>query len=80
MLALPGRVYDLRGLGLQQEHWSLAPELGNGIQRGWLPWVSTSHLNGIFGLEKYSPESFRNLTVQYARNCPIVFPKELPAL
>ncbi len=28
MLALPGRVYDLRGLGLQQEHWSLAPELG----------------------------------------------------
>ncbi len=31
MLALPGRVYGLRGLGLQQEHWSLAQEQGNGI-------------------------------------------------
>lgn len=59
MLALPGRTYDLHGPGWQQEHWSMAPMRGYGLHRGWLPWVSTSHLNGIFGLEEYDPELFQ---------------------
>lgn len=62
MLALPGRVYDLPGPGWQQEHWSLAPERGIGRKRAWLPWVTTSHLNGIFGLEEFSPELFDELS------------------
>ncbi|MBN1488658.1 MAG: hypothetical protein JXA69_01970 [Phycisphaerae bacterium] len=50
MLAMPGRTYDLGVPGWQQEHWSLAPRRGYGLHRGWLPWVTTSHLNGIFGV------------------------------
>jgi hypothetical protein len=50
MLTLPGRVFDLGEPGWQQEHWSLAPPRGHGLHRGWLPWVATSQLNGIFGL------------------------------
>ena len=61
MLALPGRTYDLAGPGWQQEHWSLAPLRGIGLHRGWLPWVTTSHLNGIFGLMDLNPELFAEL-------------------
>lgn len=61
MLALPGRTYDLPGSGWQQEHWSLAPERGIGRKRAWLPWVSTSHLNGIFGLMEFDPDLFEEL-------------------
>jgi hypothetical protein len=53
MLAIPGRTFDLPGPGWQQEHFSLAPRRGQGLHRGWLPWVSTSHLNGIQTLEEY---------------------------
>lgn len=52
MLAIPGRTYDLPGPGWQQEHWSFAPRRGQGLHRGWLPWVSTSHLNGLQALEE----------------------------
>jgi hypothetical protein len=62
MLALPGRTYDLAGPGWQQEHWSLAPRRGYGLHRGWLPWVSTSHLNGILGLMEFDPELFEKLS------------------
>ncbi len=61
MLALPGRVYGLRGVGFQQEHWSLAPERGHGRKKAWLPWVTTSHLNGIFGLEEYDKKLYGQL-------------------
>ena len=61
MLALPGRTFDLRGPGWQQEHWSIAPMRGFGIHRFWLPWVSTSHLNGIVGLEEFDRELFLKL-------------------
>jgi hypothetical protein len=61
MLAVPGRLYDLPGTGWQQEHWSLAPERGLGRKRAWLPWVTTSHLNGIFDLEEYDKELFKKL-------------------
>ncbi len=61
MLALKGRIYDLKGPGWQQEHWSLAPIRGFGLHRGWLPWVSTSHLNGIFELEEFDPVLFEKM-------------------
>jgi hypothetical protein len=50
MIALPGRTFDLAVPGWQQEHWSFAPQRGYGLHRGWLPWVATSQLNGIFGV------------------------------
>ena len=62
MVALPGRVYDLNGPGWQQEHWSLAPRRGFGLHRAWLPWVATSQLNGIIGLEEYDAALFRELS------------------
>jgi hypothetical protein len=61
MVALPGRCYDLKGPGWQQEHYSLAPRRGFGLHRLWLPWVATSQLNGIFGLMDLDPELFRRL-------------------
>ncbi len=61
MMALPGRMFDLKAAGWQQEHWSIAPMRGFGIHRLWLPWVSTSHLNGIVGLEEFDRELFRKL-------------------
>ncbi|RKX40120.1 MAG: hypothetical protein DRP64_13165, partial [Verrucomicrobia bacterium] len=62
MLALSGRMYDLQAPGWQQEHWSLAPLRGYGFHRGWLPWVSTSHLNGIFGLMDLDPQLYDQLS------------------
>ena len=53
MLAMPGRLFDLGTPGWQQEHWSLQ-QRGYGLHRGWLPWVATSHLNGIFGVMELS--------------------------
>jgi hypothetical protein len=50
-ISTPGHPYDMKGYGWQQEHWSLAPHRGHGMHRRWLPWVTTSHLNGIFGLQ-----------------------------
>jgi hypothetical protein len=61
MLALPGRSYDLKGPGWQQEHWSLAPRRSYGLHRLWLPWVSTSHLNGIFGLMDFDQTLYERL-------------------
>lgn len=62
MLALPNRTFDLLGAGWQQEHWSLAPMRGFGLHRAWLPWVTTSHLNGIFGLEEYDAALYKKLS------------------
>jgi hypothetical protein len=62
MTAVPGRTYDLKGPGWQQEHWSLAPIRGFGLHRGWLPWVATSQLKGIFGLRDFDPELYRQLS------------------
>ena len=62
MVAVPGRVYDLNGPGWQQEHWSLAPRRGFGLHRAWLPWVATSQLNGIIGLEEFDAALFRELS------------------
>ena len=61
MLAMPGRTYDLRGPGWQQEHWSLAPPRGMGLHRMWLPWVATSQLKGIFDLMEFDKALFDKL-------------------
>lgn len=61
MVALPAHPHDLRGIGWQQEHWSLAPRRGFGLHRLWLPWVATSQLNGIFGLMEFDPALFEEL-------------------
>ena len=51
MLALEGRVFDLRGPGWQQEHWSFSPRRGFGLNRRWLPWVPVAHLRGVHRIE-----------------------------
>jgi hypothetical protein len=64
MVALPGRLYDLKGIGWQQEHWRMGPgRSGRGVggHRFWLPWVSANHLYSITGLEEYDPALFKRL-------------------
>ena len=65
MVALPGRQYDMKGIGWQQEGWRMGPGgSGRGIggHRFWLPWVSANHLYGITGLEEFDPDLFKQLT------------------
>lgn len=50
MLAVPGRTYDLCGVGWQQEHWCLALPRGRGLNRNWLPWVAVANVEGILRL------------------------------
>ena len=61
MLALPGRTYDLKGPGWQQEHWGMSNTRGFGTHRSWLPWVSVNHLHGITGLEELDPVMYQRL-------------------
>jgi len=64
MVALPGRQYDMRGVGWQQEGWHLGPGWsgrGVGGHRFWLPWVSANHLHSITGLEEFDPILFKCL-------------------
>jgi hypothetical protein len=66
MLALPGRLYDMKGPGWQQENWRMGPGgngRGVGSHRFWLPWVSANHLHGITGLEEFDPALFRRLSL-----------------
>ena len=62
MVPVPGRTFDLKGPGWQQEHYSLAPIRGRGLHRLWLPWVATSQLNGIFELLDFDPTLFQQWT------------------
>jgi hypothetical protein len=62
MLALPGRTYDLKGPGWQQEHWRMGPIRGIGAHRTWLPWISVNHLHGITGLEEFDPILYKKLS------------------
>jgi hypothetical protein len=61
MLALPGRTYDLKGPGWQQEHWRMGPIRGIGAHRTWLPWISVNHLHGITGLEEFDRDLYQRL-------------------
>ena len=65
MVALPGRQYDMRGVGWQQEHWRLGPgRNGRGVggHRFWLPWISSNHLYSINGLEELDAQLFQQLS------------------
>ena len=62
MLAIPGRTYDLKGPGWQQEHWRMGPIRGIGAHRTWLPWISVNHLHGITGLEEFDPVLYQQLS------------------
>jgi hypothetical protein len=66
MVALPGRLYDYKGIGWQQEGWSMSPGARRGIggHRFWLPWISSNHLYGITGLEEYDPDLYKTLSVK----------------
>ena len=64
MVALPGRQYDMKGIGWQQEGWRMGPGgPGRGMSghRFWLPWVSANHLYSITGLEEFDPALYRKL-------------------
>jgi hypothetical protein len=64
MVALPGRQYDMKGIGWQQEGWSMGPgRNGRGVggHRFWLPWISANHLYGITGLEEFDPALYQQL-------------------
>ena len=71
MVALPGRQYDMKGIGWQQEGWRMGPGgpgRGVGGHRFWLPWISANHLHGITGLEEYDPALFKKLSAKPADN------------
>jgi hypothetical protein len=61
MLALPGREYDLKGPGWQQEHWHMGSVRGVGAHRTWLPWISVNHIHGIVGLEEFDKALYQQL-------------------
>jgi hypothetical protein len=70
MVALPGRQYDMKGIGWQQEGWGMGPgRSGRGVggHRFWLPWISANHLYGITGLEEYDPALFKKLSAPGSR-------------
>lgn len=65
MIALPGRLYDLRGPGWAQESLSFAIRRARGGYRDWLPWVSTSNLNGIYGLKFLDNELYNKMILNH---------------
>lgn len=69
MVALPGRQYDMVGIGWQQEGWRMGPGgggRGTSGHRFWLPWISANHLYGIMGLEEYDPALYKTLSTKPA--------------
>jgi hypothetical protein len=65
MVALPGRLYDMKGIGWQQEGWRMGPGgpgRGVGGHRFWLPWISANHLYGITGLQEFDAALYQRLS------------------
>jgi hypothetical protein len=65
MVAMPGHLYGMKGIGWQQEHWGMGPNRygrGVGSHRFWLPWVTSNHLYSITGLEELDPALFKKLS------------------
>ena len=65
MVAIPGRLYDLKGIGWQQENFRMGPGMngrGVGAHRFWLPWISANHLHSITGLEELDPKLYKQLS------------------
>jgi hypothetical protein len=68
MVAIPGRQYDMKGIGWQQEGWRMGPGgngRGVGGHRFWLPWISANHLYSITGLEEFDPTLYKQLVDSY---------------
>ncbi len=64
MVALPGRQYDMKGIGWQQEGWRMGPGgpgRGVGGHRFWLPWITANHLYSITGLEEFDPVLYKKI-------------------
>jgi len=64
MVALPGRQYDMKGIGWQQEGWRMGPGgpgRGVGGHRFWLPWISANHLHSITGLDELDRALYEEL-------------------
>lgn len=64
ILGIPGRTFDLPGVGWQTEEakYPIKGRQGNSTGHNlWLPWVSTAHLNGIMLLEQFDKELFKEL-------------------
>ena len=64
MVALPGRLYDMKAAGFQQEGFGMGPgRNGRGVggHRFWLPWISANHLSGITGLEEFDPVLYKKM-------------------
>jgi hypothetical protein len=69
MVALPGRQYDMKGIGWQQEGWRMGPGgpgRGVGGHRFWLPWITSNHLHGINAMEEYDSALFKKLSARPA--------------
>jgi hypothetical protein len=67
MVAIPGRQYDMKGIGWQQENFRLGPApsgRGVGSHRKWLPWVSANHLHGIAALDEFDPALYRQMSTK----------------
>jgi hypothetical protein len=65
MVAMPGRLYDMKGPGWQQENFRMGPGgagRGVGSHRFWLPWISANHLHGIMVLQDDEPDLYRILS------------------
>ncbi|MGA7160641.1 MAG: hypothetical protein WBZ48_06545, partial [Bacteroidota bacterium] len=64
MVALPGRQYDMKGIGWQQEGWRMGPGgpgRGVGGHRFWLPWISANHLHSITGFDDLDPALYQRM-------------------
>lgn len=65
MVALPGHLHGLKGIGWQQEHWGFGPgRFGRGVgsHQFWLPWVTANHLHSIIGSQDLGPALYGQLT------------------
>ncbi len=64
MVAIPGHLHGMKGIGWQQEHWGMGPNRygrGVGSHRFWLPWVTANHLHSITGLEELDPALYQKM-------------------
>ena len=67
MVAIPGRQYDMKGIGWQQENFRMGPGpsgRGVGSHRHWLPWVSANHLHGIASMDEFDPALFKQMSTK----------------
>lgn len=50
-----GTEFGYQAPGFQIEHWAIGRGRGYGLNSGWLPWVSTAHVLGIWAAAKMQP-------------------------